>query len=340
MKNPPIYTSEPMATRALAAEIRQAPEKFIDLLARRCGIVGLNRFQGVRCEASARLDLELEFAIPESFIVGIEAKFDHELTRDQVDRQLRVADHLVVLLLGEEAAPSWLVSLDRVHVLTWAEALACFVDSRLTVEDIASMPVPKSTVESCFRAQHLDQRLPEGWRVDVRRGGGGMPAVEIESPILPNGRTLRGQIQVAGRGMPQPGKPILVEYSIGVSVPATAQEYPDPELPHPEPGWVEPLRALNREVLCGEEQRLLVSTRMPGKGNSEFGKRKIPLAKKYLHDTLWLAKGYTDGWALGIKSVNRPLGELDEIASATVEIFTRWYMAETERLAASTHAFG
>ncbi|RAN79351.1 hypothetical protein B5P43_15705 [Bacillus sp. SRB_336] len=323
-----------MATRALAAEIRHEPAQFVQLLARRSGLVDLSALESVRCEASERLDLELAFSKPTPCTVGIEAKFDHELTRDQVDRQLHVVDHLVVLLPTAESAPAWVPGLDRVCVITWAETLACFVDSRLTVEDIESMPIVKSAVEARFRAQRVGDRLPEGWRVEVRRGGGGMPAIEIETLSLPNGRTLRGQIQIAGRGMPKPGMLVLVEYSIGIAVPATEEEYPDPDLPHTEPGWIEPLRTLHREVLDGEESRLLVSTRKPGNGRSEVGQRKVPLAEEYLKGATWLAKGYTDGWALGIKSINRPFDELDGITSAAVEIFTRWYDAEMIRLTA------
>jgi hypothetical protein len=296
--------------------------------------VGLDVLQSVRCEASANLDLELELAQPAPCIVGIEAKFDHELTRSQVDKQLGVADYLFVLLLKKESAPTWLADLDRVYVITWEDALACFSASRLTKEDIDSIPVLKSTVEALFRAQGLEDRLPQGWRVDVQRGGGGMPAIEIESLPFPNGRTLRGQIQIAGRGMPKADQPVLVEYSIGISVPATEEEYPDPELPHTEPGWIEPLLGLHREVLSGEESRLLVSTRKPGNGRSELGRRKVPLAERYLANETWLAKGYTDGWALGIKSINQPLSELDNLASITVEIFKSWYDVEAVRLTA------
>ena len=71
--------------------------------------------------------------------------------------------------------------------------------------------------------------------------------------------------------------------------------------------------------------------RKPGNGRSELGKRKVPLAEEYLAGATWLAKGYTDGWALGIKSVNRSLDELEELTSITVEIFRRWYTVELTR---------
>ncbi|MBD8042589.1 hypothetical protein H9638_02065 [Arthrobacter sp. Sa2BUA2] len=328
-----IFTAEPMATRALAAEIRHAPDEFVKCLRRLTGAAGLDGFQSVRCEASEQLDLELAFSDPSPCTVGIEAKLDHELTRDQMDRQLGVVDHLVLLLTAEESAPEWVAGRARVYVMTWADALACFEDSRLTLEDINLIPVPKSRVEARFRAQNLRDRLP-GWRVDVQRGGSGMPAIEIESQALPNGRTLRGQIQIVGREMPEAGRPIRIEYSIGVSVAPTEEEYPDPESSHVEPGWIEPLRALRREVLDGDEERLLVSLRKPGNGRSGLGVRKLPLAQQHLADATWLAKGYTDGWALGIKSNKWPLEDLDRIVSATVEIFSRWYEVEQKRLGA------
>lgn len=265
--------------------------------------------------------------------MGIEAKFDHELTRDQVDRQLSVVDQLLILLLTKDSAPGWVGDQKRVSVITWNETLECFKGSRLTVEDIDSMPRLKSAVEPRFRALHVDDRLP-GWQVDIRRGGGGMPAIVIESPTLANGRTLRGQIQISGRGMPKPPNPVMIEYSIGVSVPANPDEYPDPTKGHLEPGWIEPLRTLHRNILDGHETSLMVSTQKPGNGRSELGKRKLPLAEKYLSEATWLAKGYTDGWALGIKSVNRPVDELEELTSTTIDIFLRWYANEVERLSA------
>lgn len=336
----PIYTSEPLATRALAAEIRHAPEPFVALLAQRDGIAGLSGCPAVRCEGLARLDIELRFTHPDSgdeVSVGIEAKFDHELTREQVTKELRAVDHLVVLVAAPEFAPDWLDGMDRVSVMTWVEALACFADSRLTMTDIESLSVGKSTIEAAFRALNLSGRLL-GWSVDVKRGGGGMPAILIQSPELPNGRKLRGQIQTVGRGLPPAGQPVLLEYGIGISVAATEEEYPDPERAHDEPGWIEPLRVLRRDILNEQLDQLLVSTHPARHGRSELGRRKIPLATTYFGKETWLVKGYTDGWALGIKSIPCPLDDLDELADVTVDIFTRWYELESRRLRAARKA--
>lgn len=332
MTNPTIYSTEPMATRALAAEIRHDPDAFVGLLARATGVEALAGLRSVRCEATARLDLELHLARPTPTTVGIEAKFDHEITQRQLRTQLAVVDHLVLLVPDPAAVPAWARELPRVGVLSWADALSAFHEPRLTPADIASMPLSKSVVEARLAGLAFDERMP-GWSVEIRRSGSGMPSIVVESDELPNGRTLRGQIQVVGRGMPKPGEPIFVEYSIGVAVPATPEEYPDPDAPHVEPGWIAALRALRDEVLAGELDRLLVSTRRPGNGSTVLGRRKLPLAERYLDDDAWLAKGYTDGWALGPKSLKQPLGQLELIADAAAEIFTRWFAVESRRLA-------
>ena len=333
MTTHPIFTSEPMATRALAAEIRHAPERFVARLARLTG-AELPGHPAVRCEGKARLDVELRFAATGSTgerSVGIEAKFDHELTPAQVDKELRAVDYLVILVAAPEFAPEWVAGMERVSFMTWAEALECFADSRLTIADVESLSVGKSTIEAAFRALGLAERLP-GWSVKVKRGGGGMPAIQIQSPELTSGRRLRGQIQTVGRGMPPAGQPVLLEYGIGISVAATEAEYPDPTRPHAVPGWIEPLQVLRRDILDAQLDRLLVSTHPAGNGRSGLGRRKLPLAKLHLGDETWLAKGYTDGWALGIKSTACALDDVDELAAVTVHIFKRWYDVETQRL--------
>ncbi|MFM9735768.1 PDDEXK-like family protein, partial [Streptomyces niveiscabiei] len=85
------------------------------------GVEMLGRLADVRAEHGAeKIDVALTFGDPE-YVVGIEAKFDHTLTEDQVDRELNAANHLVVLLLDRAHAPEWLPKKDRVSVMTWEE---------------------------------------------------------------------------------------------------------------------------------------------------------------------------------------------------------------------------
>ena len=335
MTIPPIYTSEPMATRALAAEIRNDHARFVHLIKEKLGVDNLGDFVSVQCEASERVDLELHFVDPKSersTVVGIEAKFDHQLTEEQVHRQLGVVDYLVVLLPNEESAPSWLASVDHQAVLTWAEALECFPESRLTTVDVLSMPLTRSRIEDHFRVLPIVVYPPAGWKIEVKRGGGGPPAIGLYSPDLPNGRCLRGQIQVAGRKIPNDITKLKLEYSIGISVNDSAEEYPDPDAAHAAPGWVDSLVALYDEILKGEEDRLLVSTRSPGQGGGDFGKNKVRLAKKHLPQAPWLAKGYAN-WALGIKSTKVGLDQLGALASLTMSIMLKWFEVEKQRQA-------
>lgn len=103
-----IFTTEPLATRALAAEIRHDDTRFVAKLADVVDGGRLGQFTDVRAEYGAqKIDIALHFTDPQ-FVVGVEAKFDHTLTEEQVDRELTVADHLVVLLLEKEHAPEWL----------------------------------------------------------------------------------------------------------------------------------------------------------------------------------------------------------------------------------------
>ena len=83
-------------------------------------------------------------------------------------------------------------------------------------------------------------------------------------------------------------------------------------------------------MLKGREQRLLVSTSRPQPGRTELGARKLPLAEKFLpDDQQWLAKGYTDGWGLGIRSQKRELDRAEDLAAPFVRILSEWYRVET-----------
>ena len=94
------------------------------------------------------------------------------------------------------------------------------------------------------------------------------------------------------------------------------------------PGWFRHLDTLQKDQ--GEEELLLVSLRAPGHSKREHGRWKILLAERDLGTKLaYLAKGHTDGWAIGLKMKTLPRERLEELAAITAEIFTSWYEAET-----------
>jgi hypothetical protein len=327
MGKTPIYTSETMVTRALAAEIRHSSVPFIQLLRERTGIKDLGELESIRCEGKANVDLELTFSNLAGYSLGIEAKIDHEMTPQQVSDELDAHDHLVLVLPSVEATPRWLADFDRVSVITWSEVLGCFTDCRITDEDIASMPLSKLTVEILLHQLKLHERFPRDWDVLVERGDSGLPAIRVESPELPSGRVLQGQLQVIGRKMPAIKDDVRLQYCIGLPVADDDTDFPDPMLRHTEPDWISSLRTLRQGVLAGQMDRLCVSRYPAGKPKAERGERKLPLADMYLEGDRWLVKGYIPSY-LGIKSRPFTLDELTELGDLTVEIFTSWYGAE------------
>lgn len=329
MSTLPIYTSETMVTRALAAEIRHDPESFITFLQERTGIDSLGELESVRCESKANVDVELTFKNRAGYSLGIEAKFDHELTPQQINAELEVHGHLVLVLPSIDAVPRWLANEDRVSVMTWSEALNCFTDCRITDEDIASMPLSKLTVEILLHKLELQDRFPTDWEVRVKRTDGGLPAILMKSPWLPNGRMLKGQIQVSGQSMPAIRDDVRLNYSIGVAVDDDDEDFPDPTLSHDEPGWISSLRRLHQDVLDGHMDQLSVSRSSGRTPRGERGQRKLPLAAMHLENNRWLVKGYFPDY-LGISSDFFTLDQLPELARLTVDIFTKWYERELD----------
>lgn len=326
MDNSAIYTTEPMATRALAAEIRHSPHTFVRLLERVAEADTFGILKRVNCEGDALIDVQLDFENPHHYKVGIEAKVDHELSKEQLEKELRAVDVLFLLLPLAELAPSWLP--ERVKVITWKEVLGCFSDSRLTMFDIESMPLQKSRMALRFerlREEVLLPKLGPGWVVEVKRLNG-KPACWFESPQLPNGRKLSGDIQIHGLGMPNDLSTARFKYFIAVSV-TNEDDFPDTDKSESVPGWINHLRTLQNEVLEGNMDRYFVSQSKPKSGRSAEGTTKMRLAKKHLREHLYLAQGYVP-WALGIRSIQKSHEQLDELTDIAAEIITRWYHAE------------
>ncbi len=330
-----IYTTEPLATRALAAEIRHGPSRLIAKLEDQLGLGVLGRFHDVRAEySSEKIDVALTFVDPE-FVVGIEGKFDHTLTDNQVDRELSVAGHLIVLLLDRAHAPVWLARKRDVSLVTWEEMLSCFPDSRLTLTEVRAARAGKSAVEARLRKliDPARDRLGPGWKVDDNRGGSGMPAINFYSPDF-GGKQIRAVLQVAQRAMPPVGDPVPIRFSVGISVSADTASYPRD--PTATPHWVEAVKRLNAEVIGERVSELHLSRRRPSSAHvnpkTENGRahaRKLALVDNHFGaDERWLTTGYID-WIVGPASERMPLEGVDELAESLLEILEKWYRVES-----------
>lgn len=334
-----IFTTEPLATRALAAEIRHDHVRFVAKLAEHVGAGRLGRFADVRAEhGDQKIDIALTFVEP-GVVVGIEAKFDHTLTEDQVDRELTVADHLVVLLLEREHAPEWLPRKARVTLMTWEEALDCFPHSRLTLAEVRAARSGKSAVEARLRRliEPAQQRLGSGWAIDSRRGGSGMPAINFYSPWIGDAQ-LRAVLQVAQRAMPPAGEPVPLRFSVGISVKADSTSYPRDSAKTPT--WVDAVRRLQRDVIGDRVEDFHLSRRRPSSAHvnskTENGRahaRKLAIVGHHFDDSeRWLTTGYID-WIVGPASTRMPLEQVELLADALVEILDSWYRVEIEAFA-------
>lgn len=330
----PIYTTEPMATRALAAEIRHDHIGLVQLLETRAGRASFGKLRDVRCETDKRLDIVLEFVGDDADArrVGIEAKFDHELTREQIDKELSNVEALFVLVSSRDAVPGWLATdYPGVPVITWAETLATFDESRLTIQDVSSIKLSKSRVEEILRRLDLEALLP-GWWVNVERNGNGNPAILIYSPELPDGRTLRGQLQVIGRSTPDRLEDVRFESFFGVEVDLTDEHYFDPASSDAVPEWVQSLQRLHAHVLAGNEDRLVISRGAARASRKRVGAYKLALARTHLVGSTYLAQGYVD-WALGPRTSKFTVEQLPELAAITKEVFAGWFAVESKALA-------
>lgn len=333
-----IYRTEPMATRALGAEIRHDPERFVQLLERVSG----SRFGALRdveCEAQhevaevergkVRIDVQLRF---DDGLVGIEAKLDHELTPKQVVNQLQALGQsatLFVLVPRKASLARWVLEHERISVIDWDEALACFDAPRLVKDDIEGEGrLLKTTVEARLHQLELEERMP-GWDVRVQRGDSGMPSVVFERVLGPgeDARWVRGQIQVAGRGMPSFLEDTQLEGFVGVSVDREDEnDFPDPSKSDLVPAWIHALRVLDDQVLSRRPGGIAVSGGSAGNGRKGLGVNKLPIVKRDLPGRTHLAKGYTD-WSIGPKTELVGIADLDALVETMLLWSSGWFEA-------------
>ncbi|WP_263091401.1 hypothetical protein [Curtobacterium sp. RIT-PI-V] len=336
-----IYRTEPMATRALGAEIRHDHERFVQLLERVSG-KQFGLFEKVECEVphkdvetergTVRLDVQLTF---DRGLVGIEAKLDHELTARQVAAQLEALGKtgtLFVLVPRKESLASSVMHDDRVSVIDWDEALACFDAPRLVKDDIEGEGrLLKTTVEARLHALGLHERMPD-WDIRVQRGDGGMPSIVFERRLHDgeDAKWIRGQIQVPGRGMPPHLEDTQFEGFVGISVDHTSDaDFPNPNLAEEAPSWIRALEVLDEQVLSKNPGRIAVSRGSAGNGRKGLGKHKLPLAKRHLSGRTHLARGYAD-WSIGPKTEPVGLDDLDALVETMLTWSNGWFAALQE----------
>lgn len=325
-----LFTSERMATRALGAEFRHDPTAAVRLLEKemRLDEGSLVGDVEVSCEATDLIDVELRIDRPDgsAVTVGIEAKFDHAIADHQTGESGQF-DHYVLDL--DDASDVR----DRVSaVVTWRELLATFDGSRLTLDDVDTMPAGKVQVERRFRQALARCGWPGGWSVQVERGDRGIPAVRIEGPTLPDGRTLRGQVQVHDWVVPAGIDDVTLDFHVGVAVFDNDDDLPQVSAGI-KPAWIDYLSSLYADVLRERPEDYDLSQHPARNGNSERGQNKMPLVCKYLPDAPWLAQGYVD-WAFGVKRRPARLAEVDRVMRDAQRLFLEWHDVSVARLAA------
>lgn len=249
-----LFTTEPMLTRAPASEIRHDPYRFLRLVAEELDDSIVER---VECEGVANLDIVVHLVCGRT--IGIEAKVNHQLTEEQFAKERAAVDLLVLLVLEEEDAGSYA---DRTSVVTWRATLECFTDPRLRLEDVIAMPAQKVAVERALRplAASLAASFGDGWVCEVGRGKSGMSTIAIWSPQFADGKQLRGQIQVGGRGMPASIDDIRYEFHVGIGTEPTKKDFPRAERTDVAPDWVQYLEVLRDEVVAGDPERYWIGT--------------------------------------------------------------------------------
>lgn len=339
-----IFTTEPMINRALAAEIRHDPALFTALLEvtldMDTGMLG--EMMAVRCEGIGDIDVTLTYVNDQTLTtVGLESKFDHELTDAQVVKELAaLADngggHLIFVLPEGTDAPQF----PDICVLSWKDVLASFTESRLTATDIEGMPLTKRQVERHLAHVGFKDLLDDpGWIVILQRGGSGNPSIEFHSPALVTGREIRGQVQVTGRGVPKDKDDLRFEYHIGIQIKTDDEEDFPPDGGEVPPVWVNHLSTLRDKVITDKPlPNFAVSLRAaPVRSEKEKKKKpnpyldsKIVVADRHLGGQRWLVKGYTNapGWALGIKSLPYELDKLSDLCAAAAQILNDWLAVE------------
>lgn len=325
-----IFTTEPELTRALAAEIRNDSTKFLQLIVKLLK-QPLDNITRVACEEKERIDIVLTCSMGgETKRIGIEAKCDHIILKDQIDREKKVVDYLILLVLEEADADSFKEAVDG--VLTWNQVLGCFNQSRLTQWDLDNMFDGKRVIERSFMKIRLDmqQILPETeWDINANRNGSGQPHIDICSreyiKVGNKEKQIRGNIQVTGRGTMLSQEEVTLQGFLGIDVDVNDPEDFPSDVEAFEPAWIIAVKRLDSEVIA--DNGIERYPELAFRGRAGTRRRSVPhmaeLVDRYLYSQRYLYKGFKD-WAFGAKSKNFSLSDLEKNAVKIANLFNLW----------------
>ncbi|MFY0408708.1 hypothetical protein [Solicola sp. PLA-1-18] len=285
-----IFTTEPLAMRALAAELRHDSARTRRVLQDLTGLV-LPALTAVGCEMSRRenLDVVLEFG---HVSVGIEGKIAHEVTVGQLTREARTVDHLLVLVKSQDDVPAEALTVTTT-VVTWHDLLSRLPESRISVADIEAVNDTKRIARRALAVLDLGQP-PAGWTKDDQAGLGGYPSLTLSSPPLDDGRQLTVQVEAARSDV---GKKYVA--NVGISVTAADFAAPSSNITDA-PTWIGYARAIGAFLEGRLKGTAAAISTEPGRGGSELSDIKMSQARQ--HDLpLKYATGYTGSY-LGVRT--------------------------------------
>lgn len=280
--------TEPLATRALAAEFRAQPDRARELVETVLGLT-VGALVEVACEreVDGKADVFLRFR---ECRVSIEAKFDHAITPEQLDKLAEHCDHLILLVVDKDDA-SEVADRPGMRVITWEDLLAQLPDSRLTLPDVLAVDDHKRVARRALRAVDVEGALSgPGWTWRRSETGRGLPDIYLEAPLA-RGRNV--MIQIA------PDLKFTGQFIVNVGVAVYPRDFLDAKKAAEEPEWVTLVRAF-----CGQLEPLLTAA---GLAVSTTGGRGLTgrAAVKVAQVGHWKlpahhAVGYTDSY-LGLK---------------------------------------
>ncbi|TDT31346.1 hypothetical protein [Naumannella halotolerans] len=310
-----IFTTEPMAVRALAAEIRFAPAPMTKLIE---GLLGrqLGELHGITLEDRGRASTDVVLSYMDAR-VGIEAKLDHEITETQILREMEHFDALILLV--DEAIDAKPVE-GLIPVLTWSSVLDLFENSRLLASDIKAVNDSNRQVRRRFAPLNLPS-VPSGWSIDRMGTNGGRPSILVQSPVMDGGRHIIGQLEGSRNPLDH-----RCQFTMGVVV-GPNDLTGDRDAPE---DWLDILEVLGPfwEGSAKSAGVAFDQSAAPLRADLIRVRSKIEAADARGVPRRWV-KGYTDSY-IGLKSIKVGMDEAQELLDGAVGLMTRGFDHLTE----------